>query len=259
MFKHIIAALALFVLSATTYAQVVVVPPNLAPGDSYRLVFVTSTEDVAMSTDLTSYDSIVQAAAAGNAALDGITWQVIASTDSVDAIDHTNTSPTATTQVPIFRLDGANVANDYVDLWDESINSPINIDESGATLNVEVWTGTAPDGTSNGGVFGLGTFSIPGPRFGFSAFTSIGWTIDGVNNVIFDRHFYGISNILTVPGGMMTLLGDADLSGVVDFGDIPAFIAVLQSGDFLDEADVNEDGMVDFSDIPAFIAVLSAQ
>ena len=260
MFKHIIAALSLLVVSATTHAQVVVVPPSLSPGDSYRLVFVTSTEDVASSTDITTYDSIVQAAAAGNTVLAGITWQVLGSTDAVDAIDHTNTSPMAATQVPIFRLDGANVANDYVDLWDDTINSPINIDESGATLSVEVWTGTAPDGTSNGGVFGLGTFSIPGPRFGFSGFTSSGWIIDGVNNVIFDRHFYGISNVLTVPGGPMgPLIGDADLNGVVEFADIPAFIAVLQSGVFLDEADINRDGVVTFSDIAPFIVVLSSQ
>ena len=58
---------------------------------------------------------------------------------------------------------------------------------------------------------------------------------------------------------MMPLVGDADLNDVVDFADIPAFIAVLQGGTFLDEADINRDGMVDFSDIPGFIAVLSAQ
>lgn len=53
-----------------------------------------------------------------------------------------------------------------------------------------------------------------------------------------------------------TLLGDVDLDGDVDFADIPAFIAVLQSGDFQAEADCDESGVVDFSDIPAFIAIL---
>ena len=124
MFKHILGALTILILSASTQAQVIV-PPSLGPGDMYRLVFVTSTEGTSMSTNLTSYDSIVQAAAAQNPALDGITWQVIGSTDNVNAIDHTNTSPTAAAQVPIFRLDGANVADDYADLWDESINSSI--------------------------------------------------------------------------------------------------------------------------------------
>lgn len=48
------------------------------------------------------------------------------------------------------------------------------------------------------------------------------------------------------------LYGDVNLDGVHDFGDIPAFIAVLQSGVFQAEADVNFDGVVNFSDIPHF-------
>ncbi len=55
------------------------------------------------------------------------------------------------------------------------------------------------------------------------------------------------------------LLGDADLSGAVDFQDIPAFIAILLAGDYLDQADVNRDGAVDFADIPPFIAILTGQ
>ena len=55
------------------------------------------------------------------------------------------------------------------------------------------------------------------------------------------------------------LKGDVDMSGVVDFGDIPPFIAVLQSGDFQVEADVDCNTVVDFGDIPAFIAVLQGQ
>ena len=53
------------------------------------------------------------------------------------------------------------------------------------------------------------------------------------------------------------LKGDADLNGVVDTGDIPAFILILQAGSFLEEADLNHDGAVNFADIPPFITVLS--
>ena len=52
------------------------------------------------------------------------------------------------------------------------------------------------------------------------------------------------------------LKGDVDMDGVVNFLDIPAFIAVLQSGSFQAEADVNCDTVVNFLDIPAFIAAL---
>lgn len=63
-----------------------------------------------------------------------------------------------------------------------------------------------------------------------------------------------LSPIASVPQ-----LGDVNLDGTVSFDDIPAFIAVLQSGVFQVEADCNQDGMVDFSDIPAFIAILTNQ
>jgi len=59
--------------------------------------------------------------------------------------------------------------------------------------------------------------------------------------------------------GPAVLLGDIDLNGIVDFLDIPAFIAVLTSGIFQAEADIDSSGGVDFLDIPAFIAILTAQ
>jgi hypothetical protein len=66
-----------------------------------------------------------------------------------------------------------------------------------------------------------------------------------------------IDNLVVTDGTTSApLKGDVDLSGVVDFADIPAFIAVLQAGGFQAEADCDCSGMVDFSDIPAFIAIL---
>ena len=55
------------------------------------------------------------------------------------------------------------------------------------------------------------------------------------------------------------ILGDVNMDGAVTFGDISAFIAVLQSGDFQAEADADQSGAVDFADIPAFIAILQRQ
>jgi hypothetical protein len=53
------------------------------------------------------------------------------------------------------------------------------------------------------------------------------------------------------------LLGDANLNDVVNFLDIPAFISLLTSGNYLSQADCNEDGAVDFLDIAAFIQILT--
>jgi len=55
------------------------------------------------------------------------------------------------------------------------------------------------------------------------------------------------------------LKGDVDMDGDVDFDDIPAFIAVLQSGVFQAEVDCDCNTVVEFADIPAFIAILQEQ
>ena len=55
----------------------------------------------------------------------------------------------------------------------------------------------------------------------------------------------------------MALLGDVDLNGEVDFGDIAPFVAILTNMGFQEEADVDESGAVDFGDIPVFITLLS--
>ena len=55
------------------------------------------------------------------------------------------------------------------------------------------------------------------------------------------------------------LLGDANLDGVVNFLDIPQFIALLTAGDFLAQADINGDGELNFLDIVPFISLLSGQ
>ena len=67
----------------------------------------------------------------------------------------------------------------------------------------------------------------------------------------------GLRVIGDVTGDPGVLLGDVDLSGVVDFLDIAPFIAVLSSNGSQAEADVNQDGTVDFLDINAFIEVLA--
>jgi len=57
-------------------------------------------------------------------------------------------------------------------------------------------------------------------------------------------------------GGPDPIKGDVNMSGLVNFGDIPPFIAILQGGGFQAEADTNCDEVVNFSDIPTFIAIL---
>ncbi len=63
-------------------------------------------------------------------------------------------------------------------------------------------------------------------------------------------------DIFGAPTGGGVLLGDVDQNDLVDFSDIPAFVSVLISGNYLAEADCNQDGVVDFDDIDPFIVIL---
>jgi len=55
------------------------------------------------------------------------------------------------------------------------------------------------------------------------------------------------------------ILGDVNQDGVVDFSDIPDFVALLQTSEFLEEADTNRDTVVNFLDIVPFIGLLQSQ
>lgn len=90
----------------------------------------------------------------------------------------------------------------------------------------------------------------------------LGYLNDGQNQVRFTFTGAGFLSstalvVTTAPNSF--LLGDVNLDGTVDFADIPAFIALLQSGAFQGEADINLDGVVDFADIPLFIDILISQ
>ena len=69
----------------------------------------------------------------------------------------------------------------------------------------------------------------------------------------------GDEGLIFLKGTFPTILGDVNLDSVVDFSDIPTFIAVLTAGQFQDEADCDENGIVNFQDIPAFINILTNQ
>jgi hypothetical protein len=84
-----------------------------------------------------------------------------------------------------------------------------------------------------------------GGDFGDLSFATNLFTAPYIDNLV-------VSSLSTTS----VMKGDVDLSGAVNFSDIPAFITVLQSGIFQAEADCDCSGAVDFSDIPAFIAIL---
>ena len=138
-----------------------------ALGDPYRFAFITSTMPGATLPNIADYNALVQGLADA-AGLSAATWNVIGSTDAVDARDNTSTNPTVESGHAIFLLDGTTiVANDYADLWDHSVQHIINMTETGAAKSHWPFTGTYWDGTNatgkpntNGHAGALGT-SLP--------------------------------------------------------------------------------------------------
>ena len=147
-----------------TVSSEVTVPPNwglipdgLGPGDSFRLLFATSTTRDASSTDIADYNTHVQnAAAAGHAAIQayGAGFTVVGSTAATDARDNTATTYTDDDKgLPIHWLGGSQVADDYEDFYDGTWDDEANAkDESGDARSLSdatrPWTGSNHNGTA---------------------------------------------------------------------------------------------------------------
>jgi hypothetical protein len=181
-------------------AAIVTTPTDLVPGQSYRLAFVTSTTRDATSTNIGDYNKFVDDLADLQPDLValGTTWTAIATTAAIDARDNTGTNPGLDGDgVPIYLLDGTTlIANDNNDLWDGSIQSPLNITEQGTALGTGlIWTGTNSDGTGIVGArLGEGV-----PIVGDLPSTNSLWVIRNfAANNGFNLQLYALSDVLTV-------------------------------------------------------------
>ena len=126
------------------------IPAGIEPGDSFRLLFVTSTTRDASSTDIADYNAFAQTAAGGNESLKPFKnqFRALISTATVDARDNTATTGTG---APIHWLGGEKVADDYADLYDKDWDSVSGKTEGGDSYTGLVWTG----GNKLGGKSGL--------------------------------------------------------------------------------------------------------
>ena len=130
-------------------------PSGLEGGDSFRLIFLSSTERTAESTDINNYNNSVQdMAAAGHTDIQQYQsgFRAVACTSAVNAIKNTGTFGTG---VPIYWLNGAKAADNYADFYDGSWDEEVTVrTESGTAVTIpntvsayDVWVGCEKDGT----------------------------------------------------------------------------------------------------------------
>lgn len=228
-------ALATLATASAAQAALVVVPPDLAVGAQYRLVFVTEGKRDATSTDIDDYNNFVTSQvrlsilpgttdtalyqALNGAGIDPntITWKAIGSTASVDARDNTGTNPTLSTGVPIYLIDGNRVANNNADLWDGSIETAINrTPDDLQLLNEPVWTGTNNNGTAENGRLGGGPLGQV--RYGLTSSITTEWITMADSNRFGVSRLYGISSVLTVPTPAVSVPEPSSLLGFITLG-----------------------------------------
>ena len=196
------------------------IPPEVGAGDTFRLLFVTSTETPINSDSIHHYNAFVQGlAAAGHEAIRAYDshFRVLASTAAVAARDNTRTNPGRDgSGEPIYWLGGGErVADDYEDLYDKSWDSESWTTEAGGPGSDEalgILNGSTWDGRSKP-KWPFRNITTQGDRVGGGKLNSGGmpmYSVDraaGANGTISSR-VYALSFVFQVapdtlgPGGL---------------------------------------------------------
>ncbi len=193
------------IASRSHAATIITVPLGLNPGDTYRLVFVTSASTDATSGNIDYYNAFVTAAADDVPELAALaaTWFVIGSTAAESAINNIGID----VGVPIYDLAGTRIASDAGTgaggLFGGTILSAIEIDEFGnAHPYAFVWSGTlAGGGQQVGRELGEVVHTpTPSSTVGLTGRTDYHWIFDTYALLSLSEPLYGISGVLTVPG-----------------------------------------------------------
>ena len=200
--------------SQTVQAEWEYVPSGVSAGQSFRLLFVTSTSSTAASSEISTYNSFVQARANTNTHLSGFSAQfrALISTSAVDA--RTNTATTGT-GVPIYWLGGAKAADNYADFYDgswDSGNAARTEDGGRYTSTDSAFTGSKADGTKDAPYFAGGAtvrLGVPNGRT-----TVIGGGGRGFATVT--QRLYALSPVITVlpakPTGFTAKAGNTQVT-----------------------------------------------
>ena len=222
-------------LPETVLANHPLIPDDLGPGDSFRLLHVTSGTTAATGTLIPRYHDTAAADVFPLVASGGLLgrWfegvrlrqRALVSTAGADARLYTDTTWTSTDLgVPIYWINGARVADDYQDfydgIWADEANPMNGFGEPRSLAGTAPWTGTDHDGTElfNGTAsraMGQASVSVGGP----------GSTIPGAGplngGVIFasteERPVYGLWHVMVIDENLR-LAGNLTLASTATEG-----------------------------------------
>ncbi|MEM7199235.1 MAG: hypothetical protein AAF628_03155 [Planctomycetota bacterium] len=195
---------ALTVTSVACAQDINLPPPDLAPGEPYRVLFVTDGSYSNASSDIGVYNARVVTEAEAVPALAALStsWTAVGSTAAVDARTNTQTDPTPSgpTGVPIYRPDGVRVADDYDHLWGAATRNlliaPL-VSPSGRVVPAggDCHTGSSRDGTRRTGQ----ELGQSGVGFGILGLIDSQWIESSAYPRGAVRRLFGLSGVLTAP------------------------------------------------------------
>ena len=178
-------------------------PSGLNAGDKFRLLIVTSSQENPTSTNIATYNATVQTNVAnnGHASIQSYSanFKALGCTATVSAITNTDTATTIT-DVSIYWLNGAKVADDYGDLYDGSWDSnvpkyPDGTNAVSSGIESTVAHGCTVAGTIHDTYF-LGGASI---QIGFPGNQGFELAINlQTSSTATDRRIYGLSEVFQV-------------------------------------------------------------
>ena len=216
------------------------IPGGLGVGDEFRLLFITSTTRTPQATGIGAYNTYVQnRAAAGHTDIRDFssTFAAVGCTAAVDARDNTRTTYTSSDKgLPIYWLNGNNVADDYGDFydggWDDEANPKTEAGTS--TSATTIWTGCDEDGTEAIHIGGtasraLGTFSVAFGDLDHATLGPVGHP-DNIGGNALSKPVYGLSAVFRVVpalphGGSRGL--EPDTQRPCSWPRVPAAVPVL--------------------------------
>jgi len=151
--KKLLSVLSVFAVAAiaagTASAGMIDTPAGLNAGDHFRIVFETSTNTSASSTDIETYDSFVSADAAGTTYNGNpLLWQAIVSIGNTNARDLIGISSSST--IPSYLVNGTKESAG--NLWSGSLLHVVDGTASGGYHESTDWQFTGSDGGKGGSI-----------------------------------------------------------------------------------------------------------